>query len=510
VDLQRAFRRWKWKRLAFLLPSLGASIGVILWLALVLACPPSIRISCLALAGIISALLGYLVILTLACPGSNGEFPLQHARALRQQLRPWGPLCAFSVLCLLALVLVPGSFLPTPGAISAPPVITCRISAPDRVPLPAPESIPKGDIPLASAPQTIPSETPAPVPKVSTRLDPIQGEVMAQAAPPVQAVPIPQAVQTTEPAPPAQPAPLIQALPTVQAASQRPNLRPELSAEPSHLVLDEKELHRSERIEVPQFAKQDEPAPGNADPFEDRLAPFRVDRELFSHWLPSSGFLLGLSVRPYPDENDPESWPSPEGRVDGFLLVGSDGTRVPGLMLTLDIPFARNDSILISWTGALLTEPQGVEASARPNWNHVTLGYTRRLAGYSQHATFDLAVSVGACADFFRAARGIEDPGLDPKFAPYAGLDLSFWQHEPLGFILHVGEALPIDIVGSALGVTDVSAQLRWDLSERVSLHGGYRLMVLRYKYDDAVPSRGAIALHESLTGPILGVDIRF
>jgi hypothetical protein len=140
----------------------------------------------------------------------------------------------------------------------------------------------------------------------------------------------------------------------------------------------------------------------------------------------------------------------------------------------------------------------------------VALAYTRRLAGYSRQATFDLAVSVGACADFFRAAEGISDPGLHPKFAPYAGLDIAFWQHEPLGFLVHVGEALPITLVGSALGMTDLSAQIRWDLSERVSLHGGYRILLLRYKYDDVSNTPGPVALHQSLTGPILGVDIRF
>ncbi|HEV3026304.1 MAG TPA: hypothetical protein VG457_01965, partial [Planctomycetota bacterium] len=114
------------------------------------------------------------------------------------------------------------------------------------------------------------------------------------------------------------------------------------------------------------------------------------------------------------------------------------------------------------------------------------------------------------CADFFRAAQGIADPGLDPKFAPYVGIDLAFWQHQPLGFIVHVGESIPIAVVGSALGMTDVSAQIRWDLSERVSIHGGYRILLLKYKYDDVSGSAGAIALHENLTGPILGVDIRF
>ncbi|HLY73528.1 MAG TPA: hypothetical protein VKU80_05370 [Planctomycetota bacterium] len=515
MDLQRAYRRWQWKRLAFLLPSFGASLGVVFWLALALACPFSIRIPCLSLAVLLSALLGYLVLLTLACPGSRSEIPLQHARALRQQLSPWGPLCAFSLLCLIALVLVPYCVAPMPPSIPTSPALVCRICPPEPVPAPKSPAISKVESPVVEAPPILERESPAPLPDKLPDPKPVKSGDPAEPRPLVQETPRAAAVPTAQPAPTAQAAPVVQEapalpVPALEAPPLRAQLRPELTAEPSHLALDEKEPKKSDRIEVPLFGKSDEPASGNAVPFEDRLAPFRIDPELFSQWLPSSGFLFGLTVRPYPNENDSESWPSPEGRLDGFLLVGSDGTRVPGLMLTLDLPFARDDSVLVSWTGALLPEPQGVEASMRPNWNHVTLGYTRRLAGYSSHATFDLAVSAGACADFFRAAQGIVDPGMHPKFAPYAGLDLSFWQHEPLGLTLHVGESVPITVVGSALGMTDVSGQIRWDLSQRVSLHGGYRMLVLRYKVDDSSIPAGAVALHDNLSGPILGVDIRF
>jgi hypothetical protein len=521
VDLQRAYRRWQWKRLAFLLPSLGAALGVVLWLSLVLACPSSIRIPCLSLAVLLSALLGYLVLLTLACPGSRSEIPLQHARALRQQLSPWGPVCAFSLLCLIALVLIPYCVVPMPASIPASPTLVCRICPTNRIPAPEAPAVSEVESPVAKAPPVLASESPAPLLNKIPDPKPVKSEVPAEPTPLVLESPTAPVSPTTPAGSTAQVSPTAPGAPTAQSAPTLPvppfeappmkaQLRPELSAEPSHLALDEKEPRKSDRIEVPPLGKSDEPAAGNAVPFEDRLAPFRIDPELFSQWRPSSGFLFGLTVRPYPNENDSESWPSPEGRLDGFLLVGSDGTRVPGLMLTLDLPFARDDSVLVSWTGALLPEPQGVEASMRPNWNHVTLGYTRRLAGYSSHATFDLAVSVGACADFFRAAEGISDPGMHPKFAPYAGVDLSFWQHEPLGFILHVGEAMPITVVGSALGMTDVSAQIRWDLSERVSLHGGYRMLILRYKVDDSPIPAGAVALHDNLSGPILGVDIRF
>ncbi|HVR84429.1 MAG TPA: hypothetical protein VMU54_08970 [Planctomycetota bacterium] len=539
MDLKRAYRRWRWKRLAFLLPSVGAGIGVNLWLGLFLACPPSLRILGLSLAAIVTALLGYLTLLTFACSGSSRKTALQHARALRQHLNCWRPLCAFSLLCLIALVSLPAFFLPTSSSHPALPsaVVLHRISAPAPLAVPAPEQPSNLPGPVADAP---PAVLPESAPRVRSEVpDPklagsVPKELVAPAGPLVPApastpepaptpetptalvkspAPVPPPVWVSPPAPVAMPDPAVPPVPAVlpfQVPPQKPDLRPELPGEPSHLVLDDREPFRSDRIDVPRSFRSDEPGSRDNDPYEGGLSAFRVDRELFAQWPLSGGFFLGLSARPLPDENDSESWLFPEGRVDGFVLMGNSGGHVPGIMLTLDIPVGRDDSILLSWTGALLPEPPGVEASLRPNWNHVTLAYTRRLAGYTRQATFDLSVSVGACADFFRAAEGIADPGMDPKFAPYVGIDLAFWQHEPVGFIVHVGEALPIAVVGSSLGMTDMSAEIRWDLSQRVSIHGGYRILLLKYKYDDVSRSPGAVALNDSLSGPILGVDIRF
>ena len=219
---------------------------------------------------------------------------------------------------------------------------------------------------------------------------------------------------------------------------------------------------------------------------------------------------MGITYRPLPEERDTESWPFPEGRIEGFILVGSGGDRVPGIAFVLDLPLGRKDSVLSSWTGARLPDQEGKELSVKPNWDHITLGYFRRLTGYTRQATFDLGASVGIAADFFHAVEGVADSGGTPKFAPYAAIDLAFWQQQPIGLLLHFSEAFPVTLLGSSLGMTDLSAQIRWDLSERVSLHGGYRMVLLRYKFDGISPTPGADPLHEALSGPILGLDIRF
>src|SRR5258708_6972508 len=404
VDLRRSYRRWAWKRLSLLLPSLGAALGVDLWLALEGSCSRSIRIPCLSLAVLLSFLIGYWSLGTLACSRCHPRTPLQQARALRRNLSSWGPLCVTTLFLLAVLSLVPMLFTSSDPLLSSASVALQQRSR--RVP--DPPSIP----------------TAAPV--ASTEIEP---EPLERNESPV---PAPPPVQAEAPAP----------LPPVTALS-KPELRPELAREPSPLSLDEKEPLRSDFIDVPYVPVRSSVVAQPA-PFEESLSPFRTDPELFGRWPDATGFWVGLKFRPLPDENDLESGLSLEGRVDGFLLLGSGGERVPGLTLMLDFPIGRKDSVLVSWMGVRLPEPDGVEGSDRPNWNHVTLAYSRRLAGYTRHATFDLAVSIGSSADFFRRAAGIPDPGPTPKLTPYAGIDLSFWQNEPIGILLHLGEAFPV------------------------------------------------------------------
>src|SRR5882672_6472491 len=120
LDLRRSYRRWTWKRLSLLLPSLGAALGVDLWLAFESSCSRSIRIPCLSLAVILSALIGYWALVTLACSRFNPRVPLQQARALRRHLSPWGPLCVTSLFLLAVLSLVPVLFSSSANPLPSP------------------------------------------------------------------------------------------------------------------------------------------------------------------------------------------------------------------------------------------------------------------------------------------------------------------------------------------------------------------------------------------------------
>jgi hypothetical protein len=180
-------------------------------------------------------------------------------------------------------------------------------------------------------------------------------------------------------------------------------------------------------------------------------------------------------------------------------------------MLSLEVPLSPHDLLQASWMAADLPQVQDVDRRLSADWHHTTLAYVRRVQGYTTHATFDLSVSVGASVDFFGDVSGIPDPGGTPKFAPYAGLDMGFWQQTAaVGLLLHLGESFPWTVVGSSLGMTDFSAQIRWDLTDRISVHAGYRVVLLHYKLDGPSAPPGTDVLRESLSGPLLGVDVRF
>jgi len=496
LDLRKRYWAWMWRRLALLVPSLLAAFGVIGWLG---ACHPFaafVRIPCLTVAALVTAVLGYLLHQTLEAGLTARLRPLQEARALRRHLRPWAPILALSLSLLGVLSVIPALF-PLPAALLPSDSLSVRA----RRPL----------VPPSVAP-TLPSA-------------PLSGEdaqLILDIAedPPAESLSLAQATAGSPvPAP-------------IEMSQGKPEIRPELALEPSHLTLDLQEPRWSGLIEIPVLKStpegalsQDSPKPlpeelakdlprsrpqepPEVSPGEEGAPPIRLDRELSAAWPSGRGWLLGITYRPLPDERDTESWPSPEGSVEGFLLVGSGGDHVPGIALLLDLPLGRKDSLLISWTGARLPEQEGREPSLKPDWDHVSLGYFRRAVGYTRQATFDLGVSLGVCADFFHDVAGVADSGGSPKMAPYAAIDLAFWQREPIGLLLHFSEAFPVTLLGSSLGMTDMSAQIRWDLSERVSLHGGYRMLLLRYKFDGSTP--GDDPLHEALSGPILGLDLRF
>ncbi len=444
VNFARAYRRWLWKRLAFLLPSLFATSGVTLWLVLAVHTVPWIRVPCVATGTILVALLATNAAQSIACSNRH-----RRAGVMRRQLGPCRALALASTALAAVLLVLPALFREPPGP-------TALVSLPRRAP-------PPPVIPPAIAPRPIPEEILPPA------------ETAAAAAP----------------VPPTAPA--------------TPRERSIVALEPAKMELTEREF----LIPREPFVPVQEEADPRATPEDARRTPFRPDPRLLTE---PGGRSPAEFTRAHPDEAWTDEWPGPEVRMDACLLMGHDDGRSPAITLAFDLPLEQDSSLEIGWTAAVLPvrEPNGLDRGDAPNWHHVTLAYERRLSGYTRHAPFDLAVGAGLSMDLVEALGTTVTDDRRGHLAPWVSIDAALWQEGMIGLLLHAGQAVPVSVHGSSVAVTDLSATVRVDVSQRLSLHAGYRFIYIRLREDSNFAGLASKSLDDSLAGPMLGIDLRF
>ena len=508
MDVLRRYRTWKRRHLVPLGLALGASFGGAAYLAWGAPGSPGIRLVSGSVAALLGLLLGYLLLQTLRCDHRHLKLERSGARPLRRELRPTGPVAFASVLFLGVLVLVPRWMPRPPGEWGRVPeahpahLHASRLSrreAPEPTPVAPPRELPGAEAPRQNPPA--PPEVPHPeAPRPEATAVAPQPEIR-----PILALE-PQPLELDGPG----------ASPEPRPKPAEPRLRDLLAEEPRPLG------PAPEGFTLPVWPDPPAPLPQEAalveqetDP-ERRRAPERYTLEAFREATLQRDRDDGKLVRAMPDEIFPDEMPSPEIRIDGILLFGrQDYGKAPALTLAFDFPFTPGDSVEIAWLALDLPHPAdstSLNPHDLPDWNHVTANYTRRLAGYTKHALFDLAVSLGASVDLIGAVKGLSVVDSSPKFSPYIGLDTAFWQDGAMGLLAHVGESIPVAIGGSSVGVTDVEALVRLDVSPQISLHAGYRFLFLRFKETPALVPVGEPnqPYSENLSGPVLGIDIRF
>lgn len=498
MDILRRYRQWRWRHLGLLGPAFGVSLWATVWLGFRATASWGIRLTCLSIASLITSLLGYLIVQTLRCDRLHRSRELEGARPLRRDLKPYRGVAAVAVLIVGILSWVSGLFPESPAdSPMAPPF--------RRVQLQVSWSRPADALRPASSHPAVP-EAPRPA------VDPVIVLAPTLPAPsparpavpelrPILAIEI-QPLEGTglDPIPPPRPA--------------QPELRPILALDPHPIEWTQKDFLLPTWPETPSAFPQENPIVEQDRESELRPPRLRASFEEFREAALARDRTLGAWVRAQPDEIDRDGWPSPEIRLDGLVFFGHDYGKAPALTLACDLPFSSCDSIEAGWLAVDLPRPDDSRVDHRdlPDWNHLTLNYTRRLAGYSRHALFDLAVSLGASVDFIGAIRGLPVVDRDPKFAPYVGIDTAIWQEGALGLLVHAGQAIPVTIGGSSVGVTDVAALMRLDVSERFSIHVGYRFLTLRFKETPSLlPADVANqTLVMNLSGPLVGIDLRF
>ncbi len=443
VDRLRAYRRWRSRRLALLVPVFLAALGTQLWLAAGSAAPAWLRVASLGTSSLIVALVGYFVAQTLICSLLHTRGNRAAARVLREQLAPSGR-AALGAAALLAMLNVVPYLIPA-----------------DREKLP-----------------TLPSLRTF-RPRWST--PPLAPVIEAEPEPP----------PLTEAAAPARPdvRPILEPLP-LQLASEEVGSRPDTPAALAFLDAAQEQLEKrsSGEEEGPRYR------PDVTDGFQ--LVMESESTRIFAR--------LGVPDQARPDEALP-----PELRLEvSFFHGDQSGAEVA---LRLDVPISRDESIRADIAAARMGSRQYMEESASESWQRVTIAYSARLAGYTRQAPFDLAFSIGIAADRFQltSADGPMDGGT--RVSPYIAVDAAVWQQGTAGLLLHAGYSIPVNATGGSSGVLDLAATIRIDLTESVSIHAGYRYLIVRLRdYSEAFAGRSRNDLSDSFSGPLVGMDLRF
>ncbi len=285
------------------------------------------------------------------------------------------------------------------------------------------------------------------------------------------------------PPPPLPPSPETEAPPT---AAPAPEAVAEASAPPPA---------------VPPAAEIRQDAASDNDVFRLRAEDLAVET-----W---PAFRIELDRFGVPDEGRPL-----EGRpfaleLDMLVLWEDDAAVGSGMAIRLDLPTSggpilRLSTLYVSLSGSeeLLEETPAFALS------HTTLDAVFRVAGGTRRAALDLFVSVGLAVD----AADAGDVDGAARLSPHLAVDLALWQHRQVGFVFHAGQTIPTSVTGGSAAITELSASLRIDFSERISLRAGWQHMIVHLRdYEGFFDTGGPLAdLDRDFSGPMVGLELRF
>ncbi len=449
MKVRRAYRAWLKRRLLWLVPSFLLSCIVVVVLASDPHLSSWVRLPSLALASGVAILFGAIAVVTTGVVRERARGRGRRSQLLRAELRPSPGVGLTLLLLLLALIAVP-ALLPDPAPTATPPVHPRRAS-PAVVARPSVEPV---EIPPAAAPIEQP---------VTVKSTPI-------------------------PTPPPEPAPAPQILPEIARVPEL-SLRLEDLERPAALPVQEKEKPGSDDYGFKH-------RPGDGDDLLGKLLDSRVT---FSR--------AGL-----PAESALESWIPPELKVEFTLISKSGPWRGRSIEMGFDLPIGRDDSVRLSYTAMMLTddrEMDGVEPSF--TWHRGAVEYVRRIAGYTRHSTFDLALMVGLSIDRLNTHESSIQFDQSARLSPWFGLESGIWESDSVGLILRIGHSLATRLTQGSASVTDLQVVVRIDLGEKSSLELGYRYVSARFR--DRHGHSGddyADKMDRSFLGPVVGLALRF
>lgn len=454
ADVRRAYRRWFWRRMLWMLPGMLVAVVVTGRLAAEVDLELWLRLPALAISAGVALLFGGLSLVPLFVLRARSRGQIRRAQSLRREIRTY-PALALIALSVSLLVLSVPLFIGPPSRKHEPaPTVAVghRSHHPHGAPLPVAEAAGEGPPSGIDAPPSDPppaSTEPAPPPPPP---------------PPAPAAPAPSGETSGAPADPV-PAPLS---PAFKA--------PELPAGEELLTLRFRPDAGEDLFGSPRFAS-----------------------------------LRALDRPGLPSEGDDEVWPTPELQLEMTVLPKSRGWSGAIYDASLDVPVSRNDSIRATFFLASLNDEQNsVEFEATVVWQRFTVEYERRLAGYTRTATFDLALRVGVAADRLdtHEATILVSSALRPS--PLIGVEVALWQQEGLGLVAQASHSFAVRMNDAAMSATDVKIELRINLSERLSLQVGWHYVGTRVHDKGSAGGLAYQELEQSFSGPVGGLSLRF
>lgn len=195
--------------------------------------------------------------------------------------------------------------------------------------------------------------------------------------------------------------------------------------------------------------------------------------------------------------------------MDMLVLWEDDAAVGSGMAIRLDLPTSggpilRLSTLYLSQSGSeeLLEETPAFALS------HTTFDAVFRIAGGTRRAALDLFVSVGLAVD----AADAGDVDGAARLSPHLAVDLALWQHSQVGVVFHAGQTVPTSVTGGSAAITELSASLRIDFSERISLRAGWQHLIVHLRdYEGSFAGGGSIAdLDRDFSGPMVGLELRF
>ena len=166
------------------------------------------------------------------------------------------------------------------------------------------------------------------------------------------------------------------------------------------------------------------------------------------------------------------------------------------------------------------TVAAGDEYEFEMKWSHLYVALSKRLAGDAKESPFDFSLHAGAVIDHTLTEFKSKASGLDAEAengergwaALAAGFTLTVRGAGPAGLVLELVQSAPINIAGQAIALTDARAGVTLELSQDISLYGGYRYVRAEYRlYDSPLVSHGSETSADlAIRGPVFGLDFRF